>query len=438
MIRRVFAATASFLAVLAAVKIAFALVPSQGFLRDDGLFPLWALWERGTAWVWFFPPFAIAVGVLLSAWRWGLDRIGAPAFLAIGMFLTAGVETSMALTNSGFPSGLTAPFERDEDYWSAVPRFVSEREVWSTYTTAQPDLPLHAKTHPPGAVAVLKIVSRLVGGSLLGACVTIVLLGTLTVLPLYAWAREAAGERAARRAVVLWGMAPAILLYGATCMDMVFAVPLVTAAWSFHRAVKRNDPGSAALAGLALGVGLLFTFAGAIAAFAFVLSAASRRAFRPLAIAAATSIAVLAAVYAMTGFNWWACFRQAARIDAAEWPAWSSSGYFVWTRLMDVFDALVMFGAALSALWVGVLRRGIVGAPGLVAWSRAAAIACVVAFLAGAFKIGETGRILMFVLPAAVIPVAKLLEDDDRALGLVAAAGFLQAVVFEAVLDTRW
>jgi hypothetical protein len=105
---------------------------------------------------------------------------------------------------------------------------------------------------------------------------------------------------------------------------------------------------------------------------------------------------------------------------------------------MDVFDALVMFGAPLSALWIGAMRRGEPGMSRAAAWGRATARACVVAFLTGAFKIGETGRILLFVLPAAVIPVAELLEDDDRAFGLVAAAGFAQAVVFEAVLDTRW
>jgi hypothetical protein len=438
MVRRVVSATAAFLSVLAAVKIGFALTPSQGLLREDGLFPLWARWERGTAWGWFLPAFAVAAGVLVALRRGGLDRIGAPTFLGIATLLSALTGTTMALTNSGFPSGLTAPFERDEDYWAAVPRFASTRAVWSTYTTVQSDLPLHATTHPPGAVAALKVVSGIAGGSLLGACVAVILLGTLTILPLHAWAREAAGDRAARRAVVLWVTAPAILLYGATCMDMVFAVPLVTAGWLFHRALERNDSRAAALAGGALGVGLMFTFSGGIVAVVFALVAVPRRAFRVVAITAAASIAVLVVVRLTTGFDWLSCLRQAARIDAVEWPAWSSPGYFVWTRLMDVFDALVLFGAALSALWVGVMRRGLIGASGPVTWSRATAIACLLAFLAGAFKIGETGRILLFVLPAVVIPVARMLQDDDRAFGLVAAAGFLQAVVFEAVLDTRW
>jgi hypothetical protein len=438
MFRLVVAATAVFLALLAAVKLAFALTPSQGLLREDGLFPLWALWERGTAWAWFVPPLAIAVSVAAWVRRGGMDRAAVPVFLGSAMLVSALVGSSMALTNSGFPSGLTAPFERDEDYWTAVPRFASAGAVWATYTHVQAELPLHAKTHPPGAVAVLKALSRLAGGSLLGVCVGVVLLGTLTIPPLYAWARETVGDRAARRAVLLWASAPAVLLYGATCMDMVFAVPLVIAAWSFERAAERRDARAAVLSGLALGVGLLFTFAGGIVALAFVLVAWPRRALRPLAIAAAVSCGVLVAVYAATGFDWWACFREAARIDAMEWPAWSSPGYYVWTRLMDVFDALVMFGAALSALWVGAMRRGLIGARVPVAWSRAVALACLVAFLCGAFKIGETGRILLFVLPAVAIPVARLLEDDDRAFGLVAAAGFLQAVVFEAVLDTRW
>jgi hypothetical protein len=438
MVRRVLAASAFFLAALAAVKIAFALNPSQGFLREDGLFPLWALWHRGNAWVWFLPPLGTVAAVAVVWWRGGLDRIGTPAFLASATLLSALTWSSLALTNSGFPSGLTAPFEGEDEYWTAASRFPSAEAIWSRYTAEQEALPLHAKTHPPAAVAVLSVLSWFFGGSLLRVCLAVVLLGTLTILPLFAWAREAAGERTARRAVALWGAAPAVLLYGATCMDMVFAVPLVTSAWLFQRGTERNDFRAAALSGLALGTGLLFTFAGGIVALSFVLVALRRRALRTLAVTAGTAFALLVAVRFATGFDWWLCFRQAARLDAMEWPAWNSTGYFMWTRLMDVFDALVMFGAPLSALWIGAMRRGVPGAPGLATWSRATALACLAAFLAGAFKIGETGRILLFLLPAVVIPVAKLLDDDDGAFGLVAAAGCLQALVFEAVLDTRW
>ena len=430
MVRRVLFPLAVFLAVLATVKIGFARVPSDGLLREDGLFPLWARWERGGAAAWFAPALALGAAVAVLWWRGTLDRLPAPAFLAGSIGLSAAVFVSLALTNGGFPAGLTWPLTRDEDYAQDVARFRTLGEIGSTFTAKQAELSLHGKTHPPGPIVLAFVLDRIARGNLVVVALLMVVLGALTILPLHAFARDALGERAARRAVLLWATAPSILLYGATCMDMVFSLPVAVALWQAERAVASRRAAPAILSGLALGIGLLMTFAAGIAAAALALVAARRRTYRTIALVAAASLAVLLTARAAWGLDFWAAFRQAARLDAAEWPAWTSPRYYLWTRLMDVFDAMIMFGAALTATWASSLRTS--------AWGRAAAIASLLAFAAGAFKIGETGRILMFLLPAVVVPVAKLLEDDDRAVALVALAGFAQALVFEAVLDTRW
>ena len=430
MVRRVLFSLAVFLAVLAVVKVGFARVPSDGLLREDGLFPLWARWERGGAAGWFVPALAIG-GAVAVLWRRGsIDRLPTPSFLAGSIGLCVVLFVSLALTNGGWPTGLTWPLTRDEDYARDVGRFRTLGEIGSTFTAKQAELSLHGKTHPPGPIAVAFALDRIARGNLVVVALLMVVIGALTILPLHAFARDALGERAARRAVLLWATAPSILLYGATCMDMVFSLPVAVAIWQGDRAIasRRNAP--AIVSGLALGLALLMTFAAGIAAAAFALVAARRRAFRTLAIVAGASIAVLVLARVAWGYDTWTALRQAARLDAAEWPAWTSPRYWFWTRLMDVFDALIMFGAALAATWASIGRRS--------EWGRAAAIASLVAFAAGAFKIGETGRILMFLLPAVVVPAAKLLEDDDRAAALVALAGFVQALVFEAVLDTRW
>ncbi|HZN56177.1 MAG TPA: glycosyltransferase family 39 protein [Candidatus Polarisedimenticolaceae bacterium] len=438
MVRRVLFPLAVFLAVLAVVKIGFARVPSEGLLREDGLFPLWARWERGGAARWFVPVLAAAVGTGLLWRRGAIDRLPAPAFLTGAIALFAGVACALSLTNGGFPAGLTWPLTRDEDYGRDVPRFRSIAELGATFTARQAELSLHGRTHPPGPIAVMLALERLTGGSVVGAALGLVALGALTILPLHALARDALGERGARRAVLLWMTAPAVLLYGATCMDMVFSLPVAVAIWQGERAIASGRARPAVLAGLAIGASLLLTFAAGVAALALALVAASRRGFRVLSIVAGVAVAVLIAARLVWGLDWWTALRQAARLDAADWPAWSSARYFVWTRLMDVFDALILFGAALSAAWAGLLRPGLPSSPAWTAWARGAAAASALAFALGAFKIGETGRILMFLLPAVVVPVAKLLEDDDRAIAIVALAGLAQALVFEAVLDTRW
>ena len=453
---RILAAMALFTAAVGVVKGFVARVPAEGLLRQDGLFPLWARWERATAWGWFLPPIVVFGLLAWAAARRLISTAPRGLFLAGAVVAAAAVFVSLASTSGGFPAGLVAPFERDADYWSDVPRFHGQAEVWSTWVARQPELSLHGRTHPPGAVSLLFALRTLCGGNLTAVCLTVVLLGALAILPLHAWAREHLSEAGARRAVLLWATVPSVLLYGATCMDMVFALPLVAAGWLLFGALDAGErpaggpawrlSARAAAGGVALGLGGLLTFSAVALLLAVALAAvprirrggrAARTARETLAIAAGSGLIVLLAARAC-GFGWLDGLREAARIDAAEWPAWSSAGYYAMTRLMDLLDIAVLAGAGIAATWIALARRGVPGAPALTILSRATALALGLLFAAGAYKIGETGRIFLFLLPAAVLPVAKALDEDGPGTAIVAASGVVQAIVMEAVLDTRW
>ena len=453
---RILTAMGLFAAAVVAIKGLVARVPAEGLLRQDGLFPLWARWERASAWGWFLPPILACAVLAWPAARRRISTLRTGVFLAAAVVVAGAVFVSLASTNGGFPAGLIAPFERDADYWSDVPKFHGQAEVWSTWVARQPELSLHGRTHPPGGVSLLLALKALCGGSLTAVCLAVVLLGALTILPLHAWAREHLGEAGARRAVLLWATVPSVLLYGATCMDMVFALPLVAAGWLLFGALDAGErpaggpawrlSARAVVGGLALGAGGLLTFSAVALLLAVALAAvprirrggrAARVARETLAIAAGSGLIVLLAARAF-GFGWLDGLREAARIDAAEWPAWSSAGYYAMTRLMDVLDIAILAGAGVAATWIALARRGVAGAPALTILARSTALALGLLFATGAYKIGETGRIFLFLLPAAVLPVAKRLEEDGAGTAIVAAAGVVQAIVMEAVLDTRW
>ncbi|HVQ35231.1 MAG TPA: glycosyltransferase family 39 protein [Candidatus Bathyarchaeia archaeon] len=412
---RPLAAALAFSAAVVALKLLVALYPTQGLLRSD-LYPLWMRWERGGAGAWLIA--AAAVPALLAIPR--VRRAPLPVLIP----LVAGVWIAFASSNGGLPAGLTAPFERDEDYIHDVGKI-----TLSTWVDRQPDLSLHARTHPPGAVLLMSAL----GGSPLPVALGMILLSALTILPLHAWARESLDETGARYAVLLWTSIPATLLYGATCMDMVFALPLVTAGWLLLG--KRGETTAGAIAGgVALAIGAMFTFSAAVLAIAVGISAIGTRKLRGPAIAAATCIAVLLLTRLTTGFDWLASMRLAAKLDAAEWPAWSSLGYYLVTRLMGILDFLILAGVALAPFWIGSLR----GSSRAGIASRSVALAALLVLIFGAYKIGETGRILVFLYPIVVLRVVEWLDGDDGAILGTALLGFAQALLFEAVLDTRW
>ncbi len=470
----------AFLAALFLLKALPLLGRPTGLLRGDFLFPLWALWRPADAW-WWLVLAALPLAGLAAAVQGAPRRVPAPLFLAATAALSASFWIALSLTNGGFPEGLVWPFLRDADYYADVARFDSLSGIWSGYTARQEGLSLHGQTHPPGAVTVLWALDRLAGGRLTWVCLGVVFLSTLTLLPLWAWARLHLPEPQARRAVVLWSVTPAVALYGATCMDMVFAVPMVMAAWLFQRRLVEQarevaasgappagpwrDVTAGTLSGLCLGMGLLFTFAGGVLALALAIQAAGRalavRRAGPLvllATAGGASILVLA-LSRLAGFDWLACLAAAMGLDAAVAPSFLSVRYYLLTRLMGALDFLVMSGVALAPLWLGALgqetlasRAGVATAsPGesparagdgiLLGASRSALAAASLFLLAGAFKIGETGRIGLFLLPFVLLPACRRLERTERpgrGSLVLAAWAAAQALLMEAFLDTRW
>jgi hypothetical protein len=444
-------------AAIFALKLLPLFLPPEGFVGPDWLYPLWALWRPATAPGWIVLALAVAVPLLLGE---GRLRLGLVPVLWI----------ALALTNGGV-SGLTEPFRREADYHADVARFRSIPEIWQTYEERQPTLSLHGQTHPPGAVTLLSMLDRALGGHLARVCLAVVLLSAAGLLPVYALARACLDRPGAEAATLLWATTPAVALYGATCMDMVFAVPLVASAAAFAWGVRgrpgalRTAAGWGLLSGAALALGSLFTFSSALLAVTFLLAVAlvSRRqpSERPrlLVLLGTAGLTCLALILSLRAgrFDWLDCLDTAHRLDARVFPASLSPRYWLLTRVKGVLDVLVLAGPAGAALWLGGMRRRAFARPAEqeeapvsarllgVALSRAAAMAVLAFLLLGVYKIGETGRILLFLVPLVpLIAVARLQRawptrwSWQRGVTTVSLLNLAQAFLFELLLDTRW
>lgn len=435
--RRTIGLAAAFLAVLFALKIPALVGRAPGLLRNDFLYPLWARWETGSAWWWLPAGLAAGAGVL-EGWRRGIwHRLPRPAFDAGLASAAAVIWAALALSNGGWPDGIVAPFLRDADYLSDVAKFDSLGSIPGTYVDRQASLSLHGKTHPPGAVVLLTLLHRALGASPPAVALAVIALGALGIVPVHRLARRLLGEERARDACLAWVFTPAVLLYGATCMDMVFAWPIV-AALASAAAWKESDGVATALVrgtvtGAWLAAGFLFTFSTALAALAIGLFA--RRRLVSLAAAAGAAAGLLLLVGRLTGFDIVACLRTAAALDAADAPAFHSARYYALTRAMGVLDFLLLAGIAAAPVWIGLLAGRGAGEGPARALGRAAAAAGCLFLAAGAYKIGETGRIGLFLMP---VVAAGVVSNGARVARAVSWIGLAQALLFEHFLDTRW
>ncbi len=286
-----------------------------------------------------------------------------------------------------------------------------------------PSLPVNAAGHPPGQMLVLHWLGIDAAAGLAAVCIA----AAAAVAPLtYVLGRTLAlGEGAARTGALLAAASPALVLFGVTSADALFAaLGIATACLLATRA-----PWARALGALALALAAFASWALlAVGAWAAVLAWRREGARAALVLAAACALAVLgfdAALAAATGYDPVGTLRATeayyrAGVSAVR-PAW------FWTLGSPVAFGL-MLGLPTAWAWLTAAGRRADAALAL-------ALVVAVAALLG-FAKGEVERIWLFFVPLACVAAAPVLPE--RLLRPALAALVAQALALELGFDTIW
>ena len=130
----------------------------------------------------------------------------------------------------------------------------SLRGLFHDFVKLQPHLSLHARMHPPGAIAIVWIISWITGNSPLGISLGVMFLGALTLIPLFLWIRDLTNPRTALIGCLLFTVMPSITLFTATSMDITFLFFGVWSLFLFDRAIKTRSAKWALAAGIGYGL----------------------------------------------------------------------------------------------------------------------------------------------------------------------------------------
>ncbi len=389
------------------------------------------------------------------------DGAAACCYAAFFVAIAAGV----AMLDNG-PRSLIAPLLRtDLEYYGAVDRVDGVGRFLRDYPEQATTMPMHAQVHPPGAVLFVWAASSLAGGGAWGAAAAIILTSALSAPIVFLWARRLGGPGVARRAAAIYVLVPSTVLFTATSMDGVFAVPLIATMWLFWESLERNAAWFAAASGAAAGVAALMTYSVVIAIAFCGAAAGAAWVYRPAARRTVLWIA-LTAIAAFVGFHvllWLVCgYDPLAMFGTAIANArhiMRGTAHETTTRHVH----LAIGNLAAFAIGVGV-PCAVVACAGLVDRRRensqfdnstahpfntaavfavAAASTLVIAALLPAYHM-EVERVWMFLVPLVVMPVAQRLFDQEQrtgriqatlAVALVLAA---QTVITEVLLTTYW
>lgn len=410
-------------------------VPSQPWYH---CFPFYVFPHPMSSWVWV--PVALPIALAVAGGVIAMARLQIAWPVRLAASAAAAFVLSLAVSAlGGGPHAWSAPFDYAGEYPAgahlvgAIPSFLRR------FPALLPALPTHAQGHPAGAMLFYGLVARVRPGLPAAAIVTIAV-GALGAVAAGALARDELGVRGGRLAVALWVLSPGVVLYVATSADAVFATVLGFAALAAHRGLVRRSWAWTVAGGGLLWAGSMLTYSAALLLVFLLVRAAGRLRTEPAWVprwAAGTAAVVLglvAASWLATGYDPLAVLRAVQRAYQGA-PGSARRPALPW-----IPGDLLAFGGMLGVPLLGALAARAVRLLRERAWASvdAAALATLVAAATWGFSRGEVERILQFLVPLVLIPVARQLLAWRVRLPVVAALVLAQSLAVQMLFATRW
>lgn len=315
--------------------------------------PVFGEWELHVGWG--TGP-AIALGVAAVLWGPALAQRVSWRALTLGAWATSCVWAFALAMIDGWQRGFAGRLTTRDEYLSQVAGVTDIPATLRTFASRIVDYQPHSWTthvsgHPPGALLTFVWLDRigLHGGAWAG--LLCLLVGSSAAAAIVVALRALADEPTARRAAPFVAVAPTAV-WVAVSADGYFAG---VAAWGLallavavHRAA-RFPALTAAGAGLLLGWGVFCNYGlglMGLPAVAVLASAPSWRAARRALAPAVAAALVVAAAFAVAGFNW---FDGYTLVQQRYWQGiakYRPFAYWGWANLASVVCAIGLGGVA--------------------------------------------------------------------------------------------
>lgn len=339
--------------------------------------------------------------------------------LILFSFLYSG---AVAVVRDGV-DGITAAYSRTGyEYVDDIGRGMSIRGLFRDYVSMHPHLSMHAKVHPPGPIVILWILSMIVlSREALPLSLATMAVGSLAILPLFAWVRDMLGTRVAVVCCALFPLVPSITLFTATSADITFMPMVILTLFLFWRALHRNSIAYATGAGILYAMCSLTSFSlltlGAFFAFTGLwrLTYLEHRAsvVKTAVVMLTAFLAFHAGVWLWSGFNVIECFRLSSAqffedqrnldLISPRFPSWTF-------RLLNPLCWIFFAGIPVSILFfLRVLKPDPEAKPLFLVFVLTLIVLAPL-YLAR----GEGERSAMYILPFVLVPAAHMLDRICR------------------------
>lgn len=435
--------------------------------------------------LWLLPALIVCIGFLFISYKFlqlGLlpDNITPRRLITIALVCFIAINISVALIDTVQGLKLFEPYSReDQEYYADVP-FIDEmglREFLREFSNPEffNQLSGHTRTHPPGGVIFLWLVSKIFGYTLVSTSFASILFTSLTVIPFYKLAERLYDKKVALYALLLFLITPNFVMFTTTSMDGPFSVFPILSLFLFYEARGREtDPTMplvrfrlySLLTGISLALGMFMTYSTVvIGVFLCVIPLLERKRFfqylKMLAFAAAGFIGFYFILSVLTGFQPFEALWLAIKKDESGMgTGYESINRYLHLSFANLFAFLIGVGIPITNVWLRQMVKSFKN------WKQNSVLTenensekripwILSTEKTDTFNIGflmtllfftfstlftmEVERIWIFMVPFFVIPVAKYLTERPRSdFFWVAGMLVFQMILMEVLLNTYW
>lgn len=397
---------------------------------------------HGTLIVTFFIIFSILIDITVAMTEAGSTRIGLGGRPAGGIeALVHPFVTRASIEHYGFVKEVRSASLFLKDFVSMLPSISGT----------------HVSSHPPGPVLFLWAASKLFGGGVLIASLSVIIFGSLSIIPVYLLSRDLYGKEVGFYSIALYTLAPNIIMYTATSMDGIYPFFSAWSIYLFYKTIKSKfNPIYPILSGLSLAIGTLMTIGVFIIGVSFAIislyyAITGSKVFDIFLKMLTLLISILGfyfLLYITTGFNALECFIVVNRlyVKVTTSPDFTERGsYFYW--LFGNLAAILLFiGVPTALLFLKEAGTSIVKAikDREIDIYVLASVAILIALIVASQGRGEMERLTLFLTPFFIIPSAKRLlklfpgKDASSGASMTIIILFVQTMTLEFLLYTYW
>lgn len=338
----------------------------------------------------------------------------------------------------GIQGGLVYPVVAARvQYYNDAIKIDNALDFINNYNAIQPDLLVHSRTHPPGAVLIYYLLNSIFPNTIF-ISLALMAISLLSIFYIYKLSEIYFNKEIASFLSLVFIFLPAVQIYYLSCLDSLVSLAFLGLIY-YYLMLKNNQK---TFEWVRFGFFFFLSFSLnylAIFPLSLIILDLIRNKNMKMIIAIAGILFIFITSNMFLGYNYVTGFRLASSLENPQgFRLFSDTASYVATRFENVAEILLFFGPVpIVMAYQGLKRKE----NELVKLSISAIALLIFFFIAGVDRTGETARCCLFIYPFLLFLVANSLyytniDLNDKSRFLIVL--WIQSIVMQIVGFYVW